>query len=463
MFPSLLIQAQKLTPQGAFAQNLAKFLEPDLETVQRIQKLLTEKSIGLVAHYYMDSEIQGVLRHLSYPHIHIADSLQMGNAAIEMAKAGVKGIVVMGVDFMSENIRALLDANGFKHIPLYRLRKEEIGCTLASAAEKKEYLAYLMQAAKHQPALHVIYVNTGIHIKGQAQKIIPTITCTSSNVLKLILQAYAQTPDLYIAFGPDTYMGRNIYALLHYYAQLSDMEIKKIHPDHTSATLRSCLERFDFFKQGRCYVHEMFGETLVSKIKKDYPEALVSAHLEVPGEMFELAHEAVKKNKGVVGSTSDILKFVLKKIENAPDQNKIQFVLGTESGLASGMIGEVQKYLKLNPSTSSGAKRSVEIIFPVAEEAVTAQAHHEDNLGFDLMPGASAGDGCSINGSCADCQFMKMNSLDALIDLLEKIEHADLKAFYPKVNQQDNELTKLGTQTILAMQEFQKTGKVILN
>jgi quinolinate synthase len=367
----------------------------------------------------------------------------------------VKHIVVMGVDFMSENIRALLDASGFKHIPLYRLRTQEIGCTLASAAEKKEYLAYLMQAAKHQPALHVIYVNTGIHIKGQAQKIIPTITCTSSNVVKLVLQAYAQIPNLNIAFGPDTYMGRNLYALLHYYSQLSDAEIKNIHPAHTAQTLKSCLERFDFFKQGRCYVHEMFGETLVNKIKKDYPDALMSAHLEVPGEMFELAHQAAQKNKGVVGSTSNILEFILKKIENSSDQNKIQFILGTESGLASGMISEVQKYLRLQKS-----KQTLEIIFPVAEEAMTVQSHHKDDLGFDLMPGVSAGDGCSINGSCADCQFMKMNSLDALIDLLEKIDQIDLKAFYPKVNQQDDELTKLGTQTILAMQEFQKTGKL---
>jgi quinolinate synthase len=144
-----------------------------------------------------------------------------------MAKAGVKHIVVMGVDFMSENIRALLDANGFKHIPLYRLRTEDIGCTLASAAEKKEYLAYLMQASQNKPAMHVIYVNTGIHIKGLAQQIIPTITCTSSNVMKLVLQAYAQIPNLHIAFGPDTYIDRNLYALLHYYAQLSDAEIKK--------------------------------------------------------------------------------------------------------------------------------------------------------------------------------------------------------------------------------------------
>jgi quinolinate synthase len=201
----------------------------------------------------------------------------------------------------------------------------------------------------------------------------------------------------------------------------------------------------------------MFGETLVDKIKKDYPEALMSAHLEVPGEMFELAHQAVKKNKGVVGSTSDILKFVLKKIENTSDQNKIQFILGTESGLASGMIGEVQKYLKLKNS-----KQTLEIIFPVAEEAISTPSHHKDDLGFDLMPGVSAGDGCSINGSCADCQFMKMNSLDALIALLSKIEHEDLKSFYPKVSQQDDELTKRGTQTILAMQEFQKTGKINL-
>ena len=48
-----------------------------------------------------------MLAALDWPHVCIADSLAMGEAAIEMAKAGVDGIAVLGVDFMSESVRGV--------------------------------------------------------------------------------------------------------------------------------------------------------------------------------------------------------------------------------------------------------------------------------------------------------------------------------------------------------------------
>ena len=59
----------------------------------------------------MDPELQGVLSSLDWPHVTIADSLAMGDAATSMAKKGAKSIACLGVDFMSENVRANLDAN----------------------------------------------------------------------------------------------------------------------------------------------------------------------------------------------------------------------------------------------------------------------------------------------------------------------------------------------------------------
>lgn len=78
-FPSLVIRRNSLEPQGAFAEAQAQFLQPDSETVSRLASLLQEKSIGVVAHFYMDPEVQGALSSAadSWPHIHISGALKM--------------------------------------------------------------------------------------------------------------------------------------------------------------------------------------------------------------------------------------------------------------------------------------------------------------------------------------------------------------------------------------------------
>lgn len=51
-----------------------------------------------------------------WPHIHISDSLLMADRAVKMVEAGCKHIAVLGVDFMSENVRAILDQADYKHV-----------------------------------------------------------------------------------------------------------------------------------------------------------------------------------------------------------------------------------------------------------------------------------------------------------------------------------------------------------
>lgn len=77
-------------------------------------KVLSSKNIGVVAHFYMDPQVQGVLTSASqrWPNIHISDSLVMADSAVRMAEAGCKAVAVLGVDFMSENVRAILDEAG---------------------------------------------------------------------------------------------------------------------------------------------------------------------------------------------------------------------------------------------------------------------------------------------------------------------------------------------------------------
>lgn len=91
---------------------------PEESRVQELVNVLKEKKIGVVAHFYMDPEVQGVLTAAQkhWPHISISDSLVMADSAVTMAKAGCQFITVLGVDFMSENVRAILDQAGFEEV-----------------------------------------------------------------------------------------------------------------------------------------------------------------------------------------------------------------------------------------------------------------------------------------------------------------------------------------------------------
>jgi quinolinate synthase len=73
-FPSLLITADDLVPQGVFAEAQAQFLQPSTDQVQRLARVLEQKRIGVVAHFYMDPEVQGVLTSAAeqWPHIAIS-------------------------------------------------------------------------------------------------------------------------------------------------------------------------------------------------------------------------------------------------------------------------------------------------------------------------------------------------------------------------------------------------------
>lgn len=65
---------------------------------------------------------------------------------------------------------------------------ETIGCSLADAASAPAYLNYLEAAFLSPPSLHVVYINTSLETKAFAHELVPTITCTSSNVVQTILQ-----------------------------------------------------------------------------------------------------------------------------------------------------------------------------------------------------------------------------------------------------------------------------------
>ena len=458
-FPSLTVSASALTPRGSFAEAQAEFLHPDPSLVQRLSERCAGTNTGIVAHFYMDAELQGALVAMGKEHTFIADSLQMADVAVKMAEAGKKTILVLGVDFMSENVRAVLDAAGHSDVQVYRLAEQAIGCSLAESAEGETYERWLTAQSKRQSALHVVYINTSLLTKARAHSIIPTLTCTSSNVVQSILQAAAQIPDVSVAYGPDTYMGGNLHTLLTQLSALPDAAIAAVHPEHNGRTIASLLDRFEYFQQGACIVHHMFGDDVVRRVRSEHKDALLTAHLEVPGEMFLLAADAQRQGRGVVGSTSNILSFILSAVDAAASKTghqRVPVVLGTESGMITSIVSQVQGKLR----ALGRGDIEVEVIFPVASEAVAQTG--EGTL--RIVPGAASGEGCSVAGGCATCPYMKMNSMEALLGVLDRVAGGQgLPGYRPKLYTEQvagASAAALGSIPILHMRHFQRTGRL---
>ncbi len=73
-FPSLVVSHESLVPKGSYAEAQAKYLRPDEATVEQLADLLRTTQTGVVAHFYMDPEVQGVLaraKNSRLEHIHI--------------------------------------------------------------------------------------------------------------------------------------------------------------------------------------------------------------------------------------------------------------------------------------------------------------------------------------------------------------------------------------------------------
>jgi quinolinate synthase len=490
-FPSLVVSADGVVANGVFAETQAEYLEPDPSMVDELVNTLRAKKIGIVAHFYMDAQVQGVLAaaRKQYEHVFISDSLVMADAAVKMVDAGCEAIAVLGVDFMSENVRAILDDAGKTEAKVYRMAADDIGCSLAEAAQSESYYAYLDAAreviADGEPAAHVIYINTALDTKANANAVVPTVTCTSSNVVQTVLQLAAQVPGVNVFYGPDTYMGGNLAHLFAVMAEWSDDEVRAVHPEHTASSIKALLPRLRYYQDGTCVVHHMFGGDVCAAVEKHYGDAYVTAHFEVPGEMFKLATRAAReRDMGVVGSTKNILDFVIEKVDEAigrklPSGERLSFVLGTETGMVTAIVRAARERLRDARARAEDGACLVEceIVFPVSTDAVTnveqtttadASTSASPKLlggaldGLTIVPGPAGGEGCAADGGCASCPYMKMNSLAALRGVLDKVGtdaagESLLAPFEPKkyaASGSGPSVAALGCVPILHMRDF---------
>lgn len=82
---------------------------------------------------------------------------------------------------------------------------------------------------------------------------------------------------------------------------------------------RAILPRLQYYDQGTCIVHHIFGGETCEVVREAYGDAYLTAHFEVPGEMFTLAMQvgrawlrhngntvfSLKMHRSVLTSSSD--------------------------------------------------------------------------------------------------------------------------------------------------------------
>ena len=296
------------TEQGFIDEPVAEGTDLKAE----IRRLCEEKNAVILAHYYTTGDIQDVADF-------VGDSLALARKA---AETDAQVMVMCGVHFMAETCK-LLSPEKMVLCP-----DLNAGCSLADSCKAED----LKKFKEEHPGYQVVsYVNTTAAVKA-----LTDVVVTSGNAKKVIDQL---PKDAKIIFGPDYNLGSYI----------------------NSVTGRDML-----LWQGGCHVHERFSVEGIVALKKQYPEAVVMAHLECKGPVLAMAD--------VKGSTADMLRY-------AGQNPATQFIVATEAGI----LHELQR---MCPDKE---------FIPVPPEITEGQV------------------GCH----CNECQYMKMNTLLKIYNTLK--------------------------------------------
>ena len=241
--------------------------------IARIKQLLIEKDAALVAHYYVDGDIQDLAMETGG---FVADSL-------EMARFGknhpAKNLIVAGVRFMGESAKILSPE---KHIFMPDL---EATCSLDLGCDANDFAKF---RALHPDRVVVVYANTSAAVKAQADWMV-----TSSCALAIVHQLKVEGKK--ILWAPDRHLGRYIQ-------------------EQTGAAM--------LLWNGACIVHDEFKAAELEILKAAHPKAMILVHPESPQAVVDLAD--------VVGSTSAMIKAVV-------DGSATEYIVATDKGILHRM------------------------------------------------------------------------------------------------------------------------------
>lgn len=219
-----------------------------LNLPEEINRLKKEKNAVILAHYYVDAEIQKLADH-------VGDSLALAHAS---KKTDAAMIVFCGVHFMAETAKIL---NPTKKVVLPDLHA---GCSLADSANEEEFSLF---KAKYPNAVVVSYINSSAKVKAMSDYI-----CTSSNAVDVV---NAIPDDREVIFAPDENLGKYVQSVTG----------RKMH-----------------IWEGACIVHVNISVDKLNHLLEKYPEAELIAHPECLAEVLEKAN--------FIGSTKALLDYV---------------------------------------------------------------------------------------------------------------------------------------------------------
>jgi quinolinate synthase len=243
--------------------------EDPLDLMDEIDRLKEEKQVAILAHFYVDGEIQDIADYTG-------DSLKLARDATEVEKSM---ILFCGVHFMAESAKIL---NPEKTVLIPDLLA---GCSLAESCPA-ERLAPFQQKLREEGRdfVTVAYINTTAAVKALCDWIV-----TSGNAREIIERV---PQDKEILFVPDQHLGR-------YLQEVTGREM--------------------ILWPGACMVHEIFSLQDLLRAKKNTPGSIVIAHPECPQNILE--------HTDFVGGTEKMRRYVM-SIEEPKT-----FLVATESNM----------------------------------------------------------------------------------------------------------------------------------
>jgi quinolinate synthase len=239
----------------------------------RIRHLLKARNAALVAHYYVDADIQDIAEETGGC---VSDSLEMARFGRDHP---AQTLVVSGVRFMGETAKILSPEKRILMPDLDATCSLDLGCNP---------LAFAQFRAQYPDRVVVVYANTSAAVKAQADWMV-----TSSIGLDIVADLHRQGKK--ILWAPDRHLGSYIQR-------------------ETGADM--------VLWQGSCTVHDEFKGVELDLMRKDYPEAQILVHPESPASVVAQAD--------VVGSTSRLLKAVT-------ESPVTTFIVATDQGLLHKM------------------------------------------------------------------------------------------------------------------------------
>lgn len=221
-----------------------------MNITEEIQDLKREKNAVILAHYYVNPEIQEIADY-------IGDSYYLSKVAVDLKE---QTIVFCGVSFMGESAKIL---NPDKTVLMPDISAD---CAMAHMADAK---TIQKMREEYEDLAVVCYINSTAELKR-----LSNVCVTSANAVKIV----KALPNKNIFFIPD----RN---LAHFVASQAP-------------------EKHFVYNEGYCPVHEEIQEREILKEKELHPNAKVLTHPECP--------QAVRDMSDYIGSTSGIIAYAAK-------------------------------------------------------------------------------------------------------------------------------------------------------